>query len=102
MAIASIAMAILLSPWHYGRGHTAIAMVFLPSPNTAPHTAAVTSLAKFGASCESLLPSVLVLLERYLMDDDDEVRDRALLYLQVLKKQDRALASNYILNRMAV
>lgn len=63
--------------------------------------AAITSLAKFGASCEDLLPSVLVLLDRCLMDNDDEVRDRALLYLQVLRQKQKALSSAYILNRNA-
>lgn len=34
--------------------------------NSAVRAAAVTALAKFGALCDDLLPSVLVLLERYL------------------------------------
>lgn len=73
-----------------------------PTPSLLPPsslTAAITSLAKFGASCEDLLPSILVLLDRCLMDDDDEVRDRALLYLQVLRQKQKALSSAYILNR---
>ena len=59
----------------------------------------MTSLAKFGATCEDLLPSVLVLLDRCLVDSDDEVRDRALLYLEVLKQKQKPLSSAYILNR---
>ena len=71
--------------------------VLLESP--AVRAAAVTSLAKFGASCEDLCPSVMVLLEHCLLDNNDEVRDRALLYLEVLKQKQKALASAYILNR---
>lgn len=33
------------------------------------------------------------------MDNDDEVRDRALLYLQVLRQKQKALSSAFILNR---
>jgi coatomer protein complex subunit gamma len=64
--------------------------------------AAVTSLAKFGASCDELLESVLVLLERCLLDVDDEVRDRSLLYLEVLKQKQKSLSSSYILNPLSV
>ena len=32
------------------------------------------------------------------MDSDDEVRDRALLYLEILKQKQKALASHYILS----
>ncbi|XP_003384949.1 PREDICTED: coatomer subunit gamma-2-like [Amphimedon queenslandica] len=64
--------------------------------------AAVTSLAKFGASCEDLLESILVLLERCLLDNDDEVRDRALLYMEVLKQKQKSLSSAFILNPISV
>jgi coatomer protein complex subunit gamma len=64
--------------------------------------AAVTSLAKFGASCDSLLENILVLLDRCLMDGDDEVRDRALLYLEILKQKQKALTSRYILSDLTV
>ena len=74
--------------------------VLLESPPV--RAAAVTSLAKFGASCDDLLPSIIVLLDRCLMDSDDEVRDRALLYLEVLKQKQRALSSAYILNPLSV
>ena len=69
------------------------------SPSLPLLAAAVSSLAKFGASCEELTPSVLVLLERCLLDSDDEVRDRALLYHEVLTQKQKALSSAYILNR---
>ncbi len=60
--------------------------------------AAVSALAKFGASSEDLLPSVLVLLQRSMLDEDDEVRDRASFYFGVLSFKDKALSSAYILN----
>ncbi|XP_046840338.1 coatomer subunit gamma-2-like [Xenia sp. Carnegie-2017] len=70
--------------------------------NAAVRSAAVTTLAKFGAHCESLLPSIEVLLSRCLLDTDDEVRDRATFYLNVLRQQDKALSSAYILNGLQV
>lgn len=71
--------------------------VLLEAP--AVRAAAVSSLAKFGASCEDLNESVMVLLEHCLLDNNDEVRDRALLYLEVLRQKQKALSSAYILNR---
>ena len=62
--------------------------------------AAVTALAKFGAHCEELLLSVVVLLQRCCMDTDDEVRDRATLYMTILQLRQTALNSHYILNGM--
>lgn len=41
--------------------------------NAAVRAAAVSSLAKFGAHSEELLPNILVLLRRCLLDTDDEV-----------------------------
>ncbi|XP_064632835.1 coatomer subunit gamma-2-like [Lineus longissimus] len=70
--------------------------------NAAVRAAAVTALAKFGAHCEGLLPSVLVLLRRSLLDTDDEVRDRATFYLNVLEELQMALNSAYILNGLQV
>lgn len=56
--------------------------------------AAVSSLAKFAAHCDDLLPQILVLLERSTLDTDNEVRDRATYYLNVLKqKSQKPLAS---------
>jgi coatomer protein complex subunit gamma len=62
--------------------------------------AAVSALAKFGASSDDLLASVLVLLKRTMLDEDDEVRDRASFYYAVLSQNDRALASAYIANTL--
>lgn len=70
--------------------------------NAEVRAAAVTSLAKFGAHCDALLPSILVLLSRCMMDGDDEVRDRATLYYHVLAKQDKQLSSGYISNTLNV
>ena len=61
-------------------------------------TAAVTALAKFGAHCDDLLPSIIILLKRSELDTDDEVRDRATFYRYVLEEKQKALNSAYILN----
>lgn len=55
--------------------------------NATVRAAAVSSLAVFGASVESLTPRVVTLLKRALYDNDDEVRDRATLYLKQLTGQ---------------
>lgn len=60
--------------------------------------AAVSSLAKFGAHCEDLLPNITVLLQRSLLDVDDEVRDRATYYLNILNEKQKPIYSQYILN----
>ncbi|KAL9960850.1 hypothetical protein ACROYT_G034355 [Oculina patagonica] len=70
--------------------------------NAAVRAAAVTSLAKFGAHCDSLCSSILVLLSRCLLDTDDEVRDRATFYVNILKEKEKALSSGYILNGLQV
>ncbi|KAJ6656396.1 hypothetical protein lerEdw1_003899 [Lerista edwardsae] len=70
--------------------------------NEAVRAAAVSALAKFGAQNENLLPSVLVLLQRCMMDSDDEVRDRATFYLNVLQQRQLALNAAYIFNGLAV
>lgn len=70
--------------------------------NAAVRAAAVTALAKFGAHCEELLNSCVVLLERCELDTDDEVRDRATFYVRILKEKQKALNSAYILNGLQV
>ncbi|CAL8090536.1 unnamed protein product [Orchesella dallaii] len=62
--------------------------------------AAVSALAQFAAHCPNLLPNILVLLMRCQMDSDDEVRDRATLYFQLLSSGDRALTNQFILNNL--
>lgn len=60
--------------------------------------AAVCALSKFGAHCEDLLPNILILLERSCLDADDEVRDRATYYLNILKEKRKDHIENCILN----
>jgi coatomer protein complex subunit gamma len=52
--------------------------------NATVRASAVSTLAKFGASVDGLKPRIFVLLRRCLFDSDDEVRDRATLYLNTL------------------
>lgn len=52
--------------------------------NAAVRAAALTSLTQFAVACPDLRSKVMVLLRRALYDGDDEVRDRATLYLSQL------------------
>ncbi|MBA0614202.1 hypothetical protein Godav_014527, partial [Gossypium davidsonii] len=52
--------------------------------NATVRAGAVSTLAKFGAMVDGLKPRIFVLLRRCLFDNDDEVRDRATLYLNTL------------------
>ncbi|XP_068108802.1 coatomer subunit gamma-1 [Hyperolius riggenbachi] len=70
--------------------------------NEEVRAGAVSALAKFGAQNEDVLPSILVLLRRCMMDDDNEVRDRATFYLNILEHKQKALNSTYILNGLTV
>ncbi|KIM27460.1 hypothetical protein M408DRAFT_71118 [Serendipita vermifera MAFF 305830] len=60
--------------------------------NAIVRAAAVTSLAKFGVygADSGLKRSVNVLLNRCLDDVDDEVRDRAAMYLRLMKEESLA------------
>ncbi|CAG8566045.1 9819_t:CDS:10 [Ambispora gerdemannii] len=64
--------------------------------NSIVRAAAVSSLAKFGVSVGDVevKKSIKVLLTRCLDDNDDEVRDRATLYLKLL--EDEAGAEKYV------
>lgn len=64
--------------------------------------AAVSSLAKFAAHCEDLLPPILVLLERSTLDTDDEVRDRATYYLNILQAKQKSIFNTCISNSLQV
>uniref|UniRef100_H2YIY6 Coatomer subunit gamma n=1 Tax=Ciona savignyi TaxID=51511 RepID=H2YIY6_CIOSA len=70
--------------------------------NEAVRAAAVSALARFGAQCDDLRESILSLLSRSMMDEDDEVRDRATFYFHTLQQQQKALNSAYILNAVSV
>ncbi|KAL9938250.1 hypothetical protein V8E36_002873 [Tilletia maclaganii] len=58
--------------------------------NAIVRAAAVASLAKFGIEDKSLNARIKVLLERCLDDVDDEVRDRAAMYLRILREDKLA------------
>lgn len=48
-----------------------------------------------------MLKKVFHFLLRCVMDDDNEVRDRATFYLNVLEQKQKALNAGYILNGTA-
>lgn len=52
--------------------------------NATVRAAAVSALSSIGAHVEFLRPRVITLLQRALSDNDDEVRDRATMYLKQL------------------
>ncbi|XP_071691790.1 coatomer subunit gamma-like [Rutidosis leptorrhynchoides] len=56
----------------------------VPLENPTVRASAVSTLAKFGATVDSLKPRIFILLRRCLYDNDDEVRDRATLYLNTI------------------
>lgn len=64
--------------------------------------ASVSALAKFASHCDDLLPQILILLERSTLDTDDEVRDRATYYLNILKKKQKQLYNNFISSSLQV
>lgn len=82
----------------FGKVHIIVIVIILHPQNAAVRAAAVSVLAKFGAQCETLLSNVLVLLQRCMMDTEDEVRDRATYYHAVLATRDSTLIHRYILN----
>lgn len=53
--------------------------------NATVRASAVSTLAKFGSVVDSLKPRIFTLLRRCLFDSDDEVRDRATLFLELLE-----------------
>ncbi|KAL0858780.1 hypothetical protein ABMA27_011249 [Loxostege sticticalis] len=60
--------------------------------------AAVSAVAQFGAQRPELLPNIRVLLARCQLDDEDEVRDRAIYYSAILDTGDAQLINDYIVN----
>lgn len=65
--------------------------------NSAIRAAAVSSMTKFAVKVAQLRPSIIELLKRSLVDDDDEVRDRAMVSIQLLRDDD-SRAVNSIMN----
>jgi len=61
--------------------------------NASVRASAVSALAKFGVKLDSLRPNIVILLKRCLYDNDDEVRDRATFYLNILQSEKPALHS---------
>uniref|UniRef100_A0A5S6Q3T4 Coatomer subunit gamma n=1 Tax=Trichuris muris TaxID=70415 RepID=A0A5S6Q3T4_TRIMR len=64
--------------------------------------AAVTALAKFGASCKVLRSDIITLLQRCLIDSDDEVRDRATCYRALLCTADEDLMHKQIVDGLDI
>ncbi|KAG6443835.1 coatomer subunit gamma [Manduca sexta] len=60
--------------------------------------AAVSAVAQFGAQRPELLPNIRVLLARCQLDDEDEVRDRAIYYSAILDTGDQQLINDYIVD----
>ncbi|EFA81100.1 adaptin N-terminal domain-containing protein [Heterostelium album PN500] len=64
--------------------------------------AAVTSIAKFGLLYEPMRQKVVILIQRCLLDEDDEVRDRATLYLRLFKEDNIKLLGRILLDDVHV
>lgn len=60
--------------------------------------AAVSAVAQFGAQKPELLPNIRVLLARCQLDNEDEVRDRAIYYSAILDTGDEQLINDFIVN----
>lgn len=54
--------------------------------NACVRAAAVSALAKFASQVPSLRTSIMILLQRSLLDEDDETRDRTAIAIQILQK----------------
>eukprot|EP01132_Coremiostelium_polycephalum_P004659 gene4659-5821_t len=70
--------------------------------NGTIRAAAVTSLAKFALFYEPMRSKVLLLIQRCLQDEDDEVRDRATLYLELFKQNDFRLLQRVLMDDIPV
>jgi coatomer protein complex subunit gamma len=53
---------------------------------------------RFGALCPGLRANVITLLSRCVYDSDDEVRDRACFFKDLLQNQPPAVMSRLVLN----
>eukprot|EP00741_Cyanophora_paradoxa_P012774 tig00020629_g12339.t1 len=70
--------------------------------NATVRASAVTALAKFGFRVPALTNSISILLRRCLHDNDDEVRDRATLYLSVLNNREAPAAGALMADELPV
>lgn len=59
-------------------------------------------MAKYAANCSMLHDSIAVLLKRCCLDVDDEVRDRATFYSQLLSCNNPQLITDYLSEPMHV
>ena len=57
--------------------------------------AAVSALANIAFNVPSLVDSILLLLQKCLNDSDDEVRERAYFYHNLLSKKNNAEVTDY-------
>eukprot|EP00211_Chloroparvula_japonica_P005089 CAMPEP_0119121846 /NCGR_PEP_ID=MMETSP1310-20130426/2284_1 /TAXON_ID=464262 /ORGANISM="Genus nov. species nov., Strain RCC2339" /LENGTH=885 /DNA_ID=CAMNT_0007111427 /DNA_START=147 /DNA_END=2804 /DNA_ORIENTATION=- len=64
--------------------------------NSMIRASAVQALAEFGLRLPELRQSVLNLLERILLDTDDEVRDRATFYVQLIRDEEGLPAADLL------
>ena len=56
---------------------------------------AISALAQFGHKCPQLRKSIIILLQKCLTDSDDEVRERAYFYINLLtQKGDEEFMGN--------
>ena len=69
--------------------------------NAAVRAASVSALARFAANVPSVRPSVCVLLSRSLLDEDDEVRDRATVALNALGGYETIAAGERCTSRLS-
>lgn len=66
--------------------------------NSIVRAAAVSTLGSFGSKVPELRNSVIALLSRSVVDEDDEVRDRAVMVLSTLKSYSDETTIKYILD----
>ena len=64
--------------------------------NSVVRAAAVSALAQFAEHLDEARERIKILLERCTDDNDDEVRDRAVMYLRVIYNNE--LSKKYIAN----
>ncbi|KAJ3013294.1 Coatomer subunit gamma-2 [Thoreauomyces humboldtii] len=64
--------------------------------NATVRAAAVTALARFAVNLPEMRDRVKILLKRCLDDNEDEVRDRAIMYLRIIESDE--LCRKYVAN----